>query len=348
MNHGSVPARLARLARLLKEKGLEAVVVFNPAHVTALSGVACDKGCLFVPASARARVRLYTDFRYAPMVRRTAPWLAVGDIRKMSFPSLTRVGLDGRVAAARYLALAARHPKTAFTEISADLLRLRAVKTEGEIAAIREAARLNDAVWAEASASFAPGMTECDMARVIRRLMIEKGDGEAFETIVCIGANAAECHHVPGDTVWNGREPVLVDLGVKYRGFCSDMTRTLVPKRASALYRRVHALVCEANRLAREAVRPGVSGKDLDACARRFLRSRGFGSAFGHSLGHGVGLEIHEAPFLSSRSADVLEPGMCVTIEPGVYLEGNLGVRIEDLVLVTENGCEVLSASPRS
>jgi Xaa-Pro aminopeptidase len=143
--------------------------------------------------------------------------------------------------------------------------------------------------------------------------------------------------------VWNGREPVLVDMGVKLGGYCSDLTRNLVPKGVRGLYRRAYALVEEANRAAIAAVRPGMTAAKLDKVARDIIKKGGFGQCFGHSLGHGVGYEIHEAPTVSPKGKTVIEPGMVFTIEPGIYLEGNLGVRIEDMVLVTENGCEVLS-----
>ena len=177
--------------------------------------------------------------------------------------------------------------------------------------------------------------------------MIEYGDGEAFETIVCIGENAAECHHVPDDTPWDGRKPILVDMGVKLGGYASDMTRNIVGPRSSKLYRKVYNLVREANERAIAAAKSGITAAKLDAVARNFLTKNSFGKAFGHSLGHGVGLEIHEAPAVSKKSKTVLKPGMVITIEPGVYLPGNLGVRVEDLVLITENGCEVLSASKK-
>ena len=222
---------------------------------------------------------------------------------------------------------------------------MRAVKTTREIDAIREAAALNDRIWREVSAKFKPGMTERDMAREIKLAMVRLGDGEAFATIVCIGRTAAECHHVPGDTEWNGKDPILVDMGVKLHGYCSDMTRCIKPARESAAYRKVYDAVLEANRLAMAAAKPGMTGRELDAVARRHLLRCGFGKAFGHALGHGVGFEVHEAPAVSKKSKSVLEPGMIVTIEPGVYLEGNLGVRIEDLVVITENGCEALSRS---
>jgi Xaa-Pro aminopeptidase len=187
-------------------------------------------------------------------------------------------------------------------------------------------------------------MTEREMARAIRRRMIDLGDGEAFDTIVCVGANAAECHHVPDETVWNGRESVLIDMGVKLDGWCSDLTRNIVPPRPSARYREIYSTVERANRAAIAAVRPGLTCGELDETARRIIADAGFGEFFGHSLGHGVGLAIHEAPSARKGDETVLKPGMLVTIEPGIYLEGELGVRIEDLVLVTETGCEVLSA----
>ncbi len=218
------------------------------------------------------------------------------------------------------------------------------MKTADEIERLRAAEALNCAIWKEASASFTPGMTERDMARRIRHLMIEKGEGEAFETIVCIGKNAAECHHVPDDTVWNGRDPVLVDMGVKLGGYCSDLTRNLVPKRPSSLYRKVYALVETANRAAIAAAKPGMTGGELDAVARKIITAGGFGKCFGHSLGHGVGIEIHESPVARKGDKTVLKPGMVVTVEPGIYLEDNLGVRIEDLILITETGCERLSS----
>ena len=230
-----------------------------------------------------------------------------------------------------------------FIDIANDLLEIRAVKTAEEIEKLRAAERLDCDIYEDAVKSFRPGMTEQRMAAIIKMMMVERGEGEAFETIVCVGKNAAECHHVPDDTVWNGREPVLIDMGVKLGGYCSDLTRNVLPKRMSSAYRRVYNLVKEAHDAAIAAARPGISGKALDKVARDVIRRGGFGKCFGHSLGHGVGLEIHEAPNVSTKSDWILKPGMLVTIEPGIYLEGNLGVRIEDLILITEDGCEVLS-----
>ena len=343
--------RLAAFAAGLRKRGLGSALVFGEANIRALTGVVCDSACLAVFAASRrpaVRAFLYTDFRYSPMVRRVAPWLAsrdIGALRRLKAGA--RIGFESSIPYARYLKLKGWFPRAEFVDVAAELSGLRAVKTPDEIGRIAAAAALNDRIWRLSRRKFRAGMTELEMARIIRRFMIDLGEGEAFETIVCVGKNAAECHHVPDGTVWNGRDPVLVDMGVRLDGYCSDMTRNIVPPRPSRLYRRVYALVLEANRRAIAAAKPGMTGGELDAVARDFLKENGFVEAFGHSLGHGVGLEIHEAPTARRGDRTVLAEGMLVTIEPGVYLEDDLGVRIEDLVVITSDGCRVLSASAK-
>jgi len=339
--------RIEELVKVARRRRLDQLLVRDPANVRALTGIACDNAVLQVCRASRSfRTCLFTDFRYVPMVHRLAPSLACRDLRKLTLVK-GRIGYESGVTHAQFLAWRKLSPKARLVDITKDLAAIRAVKTPEEIAGLRAAEALNDEIWQEASRQFRAGMTEREMARVIRHLMVERGDGEAFATIVCVGANAAECHHEPDDTVWNGREPVLVDMGVKLNGLCSDMTRNLVPGKRRGLYRKVYDLVLKANLAAIEAARPGLTGRALDRVARTVIAKGGFGRCFGHSLGHGVGYEIHEPPYASKRDTTALKPGMLVTIEPGIYLEGNLGVRIEDLVLITETGCEVLSASAK-
>jgi len=353
--------RIDELVKIARRRKLDQILVRNQANVRALTGINCDNAVLELRQSDRRlhptpAPALYTDFRYVPMVHRIAPALKCRDIRRLSVGK-GRVGYEAGVSHAQFLAWQKQSPKARFVDISADLSAIRAVKTPDEIAALRAAEALNCQIWETASRRFKPGMTERQMARVIKTLMIEKGDGEAFDTIVCVGKNAAECHHEPDDTVWNGREPVLVDMGVKLNGFCSDLTRNIRPgdfnaesqsRRGSprrGLYWKVYELVLKANEAAIAAAKPGMTGKQLDKVARDVIKQGGFGRCFGHSLGHGVGYEIHEPPYASKKSDTALKPGMLVTIEPGIYLEDNLGVRIEDLVLITDAGCEVLSSS---
>ena len=353
MKKNPFSARLEEFRASLATKGLDAAVVSSPANVRALTGVECDCVTLLVTP---ARTVFFTDFRYAPAVARLAPYLEIGDILKflraksplkVKGCSFDKVGFEPSIAYSAYERLKKVFPKAEFVDVESDILLLRAVKTPEEIDMIRKAVSLNDEVWNYARAQFKPGMTERDMARVIKSKMLDLGDGEAFETIVCIGENAAECHHVPDDTKWDGKKNILVDMGVKFRGYASDMTRNIIGPRPSRLYRKVYNLVLEANMRAIAEAKPGMTAAKLDKVARDFLKANGFGEAFGHSLGHGVGLQIHEAPTVSRRDKTVLKPGMIITIEPGVYLPGNLGVRVEDLVLITETGCEVLSSSEK-
>ena len=331
--------RIDELSKIRKSRRLDQVLVTGQADILALTGVDTDNGILTEDV-------LYTDFRYIPAARRIAPGLKVLDIKRFRLAS-GRVGCDFKMPHNRLLAFQKRSPKAKFVDISKSLSEIRAVKTPDEVERIRAAERLVCEIWEDASARFRPGMTERRMAAIIQKLMIDRGEGEALESIVCVGKNAAECHHIPDDTVWNGHEPILVDIGVKFGGVCSDLTRNLLPKRPSSLYRKVYDLVLKANLAAIAAAKPGITGKALDRVARRVIAEGGFGKCFGHSLGHGVGLEVHEEPSLSKKSDTVLKPGMLVTIEPGIYLEDNLGVRIEDLILITETGCEVLSPAKK-
>ena len=349
--------RTGELEKIAKRRKLDLVLVEDQANIRALTGINCDNAVLKVSGFqcfnvSRFQVELFTDFRYVPMVHRVAPKLKCRDIKNLGKGERgrrKRIGYEPSISHARFLEWQKKFPKAKFVDISKDLAAIRAVKTVDEIAALRAAEKLNCEIWEIACGRFKAGMTERQMARIIQKLMIERGEGEAFETIVCVGKNAAECHHEPDDTVWNGREPVLVDMGVKLGGVCSDLTRNLIPRssrtaRVSRTYRQVYQLVLKANLAAIAAAKPGMTGKALDKVARDVIKKGGFGKCFGHSLGHGVGYEIHEAPYASKKGEMVLKPGMLVTIEPGIYLEDNLGVRIEDLILITETGCEVLSS----
>ena len=341
----------SELEKLMKRRKLDAVIVCGEANLKSLIGFGCDNGVLVVSKNFTHRNSslftltsyFYTDFRYAPEARRKCRGLKVRDIKNFEIDNIARIGYEGEIPHRRFVEFQKFAKKAKFVDVSRDLLAIRAVKGEEEIAKLRAAEKLDCEIYRDAVKEFRAGMTERQMAAVIKKLMIERGDGEAFDTIVCIGRNAAECHHVPDDTVWNGRDPVLIDMGVKLGGYCSDLTRNIMPKRMSGSYRRAYELVKEAHDAAIAAAKPGLPGRKLDKIARDVIRKGGFGKCFGHSLGHGVGLEIHEAPNASKKSDWTLKPGMLVTIEPGIYLEDNFGIRIEDLILITETGCEVLS-----
>jgi len=355
--------RLAALAQRAARRRLDAIILFGEANIRSVTDVVCDNGCLVVrPHVAPV---FFTDFRYVPMAHRVAPWLKTVQLKhrqtfaqalKRLLPrGIRRLGYEGSVPASRYLSLQKAFRRATLVDVAEDVLSLRAVKTLPEISKITAAVALNDEIWSLARKEIRHGMTERDIQRVIRGFMNALGEGEAFETIVCAGANAAECHHVPDDTVWRRGEPLLVDMGVKLDGVCSDMTRCIPGKgqdkgqrtEDDRLYSKVYGIVLKANKAAIAAAKPGMKCSALDKVARDIIRKAGYGKAFGHSLGHGVGYEIHEEPTARAKSKTVLEPGMFVTIEPGIYLEGKLGVRIEDLVLITPDGCRVITRSSK-
>lgn len=220
----------------------------------------------------------------------------------------------------------------------------RAIKNEDEIKKMIKASEINDVVITKAAAFVKPGMTEKEVAAFIDSTYLTEGaSGNSFTTIVSFGANAADPHHEPDDTVLHEGECVLIDMGCVYEGYCSDMTRTFFCGEPSEEEKKVHDLVREANEKAESVIKPGVRLCDIDAAARDMITKAGYGEEFNHRLGHFIGQTAHEHGDVSSANTDTVKPGMIFSIEPGVYLAGKFGVRVEDLVLVTEDGVKVLN-----
>ena len=224
----------------------------------------------------------------------------------------------------------------------------RAVKDASEIARMRKASEINDLVNTMASEYVRPGMTEKEAARFIDAEFLKQGaSGNSFPTIVSFGANAADPHHEPDGTALREGRCVLIDMGCVYDRYCSDMTRTFFCGQPDPEFEKVYGLVREANERAEALIRPGVRFCDIDAAARDLISEAGYGEYFNHRLGHFIGQTDHEKGDVSSSNTGRAEPGMIFSVEPGVYLPGRFGVRVEDLVLVTENGCEVLNKAEK-
>ena len=225
---------------------------------------------------------------------------------------------------------------------------LRSVKTEEEQALLARAEAIGDAAFAQICTVLKAGMTEREAAAELEYLLKKNGaQGFSFETIMASGAHSSMPHAVPTDKVIEDGDFVTMDFGCIYEGYCSDMTRTVAIGHADDEQRSVYETVLRAQRAAIDAIRPGMTGEEADAVARAVIQKAGYGSCFGHALGHAVGLAIHEDPRLAPGNETVLEPGMAVTIEPGIYLPGRFGVRIEDLVVITADGCRDLTHSPK-
>ena len=225
---------------------------------------------------------------------------------------------------------------------------LRAVKDESEIQLIRKSIEINQTVFQSIVSSWSPEVTEKEIAAEIeyqgRRL---GADGCSFEPIVAVGANSALAHYRPGDVKIGDGDFALIDWGLNYQGYASDLTRMVLREETPSKLAEIYDVTLAAQKVAIGHLKPGVNAKAVDATARDFIAAAGYGDHFNHGLGHGIGLNIHEGPRLSPSFDGVLKAGMVVTVEPGIYLPSFGGVRIEDDVLITENGCEVLSNLPK-
>ena len=226
---------------------------------------------------------------------------------------------------------------------------LRAIKDEAEIELIRKSVAINQTVFQEVCQWIDSGTTERDVAAEIEYRGRKHGaDGCSFEPIVAVGANSALAHYRPGNVKLNQSPFTLIDWGLNYQGYASDLTRNLITGTVPDQYEKIYNITLQAQEAAIAAIKPGMEIRDLDTIARDVITDAGYGPQFSHSLGHGIGLEIHEGPGVSPRSTGVLKEGMVITIEPGIYVAGLGGVRIEDDVWVTASGCEVISNLPKA
>ncbi len=359
--------RLARLRAELDSRAADGLLVSQPESRFYLSGYTGhdlpprdSAGYLLV---TRDRALLLTDLRTSEQAEREAPGFQVVayetgvrgpetlarmareiGVRRLGFESVhlpyaiwrdVGRGLDGSNA------------ELVDTEGVVD--RLRAIKDAAELDALQAAVDAIDACFSHLRAWVQPGMTERQVASEVERYLLEHADGSSFPPIVASGPNASMPHAVPSDRVIQEGEGVKIDIGAKVAGYCSDTTRTIClgPPRDPKLA-EVHAVVLEAQRRAEALLRPGMTGREGDALARDVIARAGYTDAFTHSTGHGIGLEVHEPPWLSSVRGDApLEAGMVFSIEPGIYLQGWGGVRIEDLVVLESTGPRVLNRSSR-
>lgn len=347
-------ARVKRLRAWQLRERLDAVVIVTEVNRYYFTGLETSNG-VFLSERGRTPV-FYTDFRYLVMAKSRLGFMPAKPIWRPPEEQSTlsgmgirwrRVGYEGALSAARFNRLREALPQAEWVDIGNRLAELRAVKSKAEQQVMRSAIAANDRLLATVLAQVVPGMSEWEIRTRVRREADLLGQGEAFDTIACVGRNAAECHHHPDGSVLRKGQPLLLDLGVKRDHYCSDLTRTVCLGSPAPLLREIHRIVLEANQKAIRAIRPGRRGNEIDEVARHHIAKAGYGEYFGHGLGHSLGLEIHESPSFSSACKTELKPGMLLTVEPGIYLPGRLGVRIEDVILVTRNGCEVLSQSPR-
>lgn len=346
-------ARRARLVEVLGEQELDALLVTRLLNVRYLCGFSGSNGALLVTPHAAV---LATDGRYITQSAQEAPDVERVIGRGVMSPLVARAG-DlgiGRLGFEAHEMTVEQH--TALSAISTPVLTasarlveaLRTVKDEDEIGLLREACAIGDRAFAALLPTIAAGRSERELAIALEALMrTEGGDGPSFDTIVAAGPHSAIPHHRPTDRAVLRGDFVKFDFGALYRGYHADMTRTVVVGRPADWQSEIYDVVRRSQQLGVDALAVDATTGDIDAASRTVIDEAGYGDFFTHSLGHGVGLEIHEAPTLSSGGSDRLADRMPVTVEPGIYLEGRGGVRIEDTLVVRASGTELLTTTTK-
>ncbi len=349
-------ARFDAVLAAARERELDVLLVTNVVNVRWLTGFTGSNAAALVGANQR---RFLTDFRYLSQASEQLDELwereISVDLLKQAAEGLPgdrplRLGFDdAHVTVAQHARLTELVPEGVELVAAGGIFeRLRAIKDAAELDAIRAAAQLADDALEEVLVGGLVGRSELEVALDLEMAMRRRGaQAVSFPPIVAAGEHGALPHAEPRDVAIPAGTLVVIDWGAHLDGYASDCTRTFATGELDPRDRAVYDLVLVAQEAALEAVRPGPTGKEVDAVAREIIEQAGHGEHFGHGLGHGVGLEVHEGPRLSKQGKDALEAGMVVTVEPGVYVPGAVGVRIEDLVAVTEDGHEVLSGMPK-
>jgi Xaa-Pro aminopeptidase len=347
--------RLTKVRTVLPEQEIDALLVSQPENRRYLSGFTGSAGLLVITPE---QAMLATDSRYYEQVGREAPAFELVKVQGrvsellrevLADLGVKRLGFESQHLTVEQLNIFSKASEgVEWLPLENTVEKIRAVKDEDEIEALRRSAALNDDALAHLLEVIKPGMTELEAAWEIEVYMRTHGASKvAFDLIVAAGPNGAMPHARPGDQAIEAGAPVVVDIGCVLDGYCSDMTRTFCLGEPGSRYLEVWNVVLQAQEAAEAVIRAGMTGVAVDAVAREVIVEAGYGDFFGHGLGHGVGLAVHEKPGASRLSEDTFEAGMSLTVEPGIYLPGEFGVRIEDLAIIGADGIEILSNTPK-
>ncbi|MCJ7729518.1 MAG: Xaa-Pro peptidase family protein [Sedimentisphaerales bacterium] len=348
MDSQTLKGRLKRIRAGIARLKADCLIMTKPANVTYITGFSGDDSwAILLPKS----VVLVTDSRYSEqatqecqrcriVVRKDAMAKAVAGLLR-NRRGIKMAAVEKSTSIAEFEGLR-KHLPCRVKAVGQVVESARRLKDPGEVAAILTAAKIAGRAFEQTLQRIRPGLTENELAGILDFEIRRLGGRISFETIVAFGENASRPHHQPGVRKLRKNDTVLMDFGVRHNGYCCDITRCSAVGRAGGLYRKAHKAVEEARAAALALVRPGVELRRVDAAAKTVIKRYGL-PVYGHGTGHGLGLEVHELPAVSNRAEGTLQAGDVITIEPAVYIPGRLGLRIEDDVLVTEDGCVVLS-----
>ncbi|MEG6522567.1 M24 family metallopeptidase [Desulfotomaculum sp. 1211_IL3151] len=349
--------RLVRLRQKMSEKGISHLFITKPENRYYLSGFTGTTGVLLI---GQATADFFTDFRYIEQVKIQSPHFNVVKVEQISpFGLLSerlrnykgeKLAFEAEdLSYKKYQELKHHLSDIELVPCEGLVEELRLIKDETEIKVIRQAMEIGDKAFSHILQYIRPGISELALTLELEFFMRQLGaSGTAFDTIMASGPRSALPHGVASQRQLQMGDFLTMDFGALYQGYNSDMTRTVVLGQPDSKQLEIYHIVLEAQMAGLAAVKAGIPAKEVDAAARKVITSHGYGEFFGHGTGHGVGIAIHENPRLNTKDETMLQPGMVVTIEPGIYLPQWGGVRIEDSVLVTENGCEILTSSPKN
>lgn len=346
--------RLTRLRSMLQQEGIDGLLLTNSYNRTYMTGFTGTAGVVLLSAE---RALFITDFRYVEQAQKQAVGYEIvqhtGPIteevaKRAKELGITKLGFEQDTLTYSEYRMYGDKAEAELMPVSGLVEKLRLIKTDAEIKILKEAAQIADAAFTHILSFIRPGVSELAVSNELEFFMRRQGAvSSSFDIIVASGHRSALPHGVASEKLIETGEFVTLDFGAYYKGYCSDITRTIAVGEPSQDLKDIYDVVLEAQLRGLGGIRAGITGKEADALTRDYITEKGYGQYFGHSTGHGIGLEIHEGPGLSFRSDAVLEPGMAVTVEPGIYIAGLGGVRIEDDVIVTKEGNEILTHSPK-
>lgn len=327
-------------------ENVDAYVLLSEVNRFYMTKLETSAGCVIW---AKDKKYFLTDFRYIEAAKNALPdWeviMVTGSMyqeigRLLSELNVNVIGYEDEwISVSAYKDFVAKVGNYQYVGVSNEFAAMRAIKTEEEISKIAAAQIVAQRALSKVITKLKPGITEREMAaEILYEMQMLGADNMSFDTIVAFGENSAMPHYRTGNRKLEKNDIILVDMGAKMNGYCSDMTRTFTLGEVNPKLADIHAIVLESQLNALAGIKAGMTGREADALAREYINANGYGPNFGHSLGHGVGIEVHEYPHLSIRSDEILQPNMIVTVEPGIYVEGLGGVRIEDMIVVKENG----------